>query len=83
VPPGGLSRDHDQRGRDVTNVNYLYINDNQDIWVTEGPAGGNIRPTVERYEGVPDEVVQELQDEGWKMREEIADKIRDLPMVEF
>ena len=61
------------------NTNYLYVNTNGDIWVTVGTPGGGAQPTVERYEGVPDDLIEELQESGWKLDDRMRDVLRELP----
>lgn len=67
----------------MASTNYLYINTNGDAWVEKGEPGGKVRVTVERYEGVTDDVIAQLRENGWNFTPELRDHIADLPCVEF
>jgi hypothetical protein len=64
-------------------INYVFVNENQDVWVVKGEPGGEVRTTVTRIEGVPDEVVAELEHEHWDISAELHAKLSTYPSVDL
>lgn len=64
-------------------TNYLFVNTNGDIWVVPGEPGGVVEKSVQRFEGVPAELVERLRDQGWDLDDEIRAELRKLPSIEF
>jgi hypothetical protein len=61
-------------------VNYVYyVPLTGEMWVVKGAPGGLVEHSVRRMEGVPDEMVAELEEHDWQMPVEVRQDLFSYP----